>query len=409
MNILRIYILAFWGFQPFFLLAQEIPYFPQERAENPTKRSAEEWCNFAMDLYAKDQFVEAIRYFDEAVRLKPDYKLAYYYRAACKEDMKAEKAALTDYQICTHLDPQFSEALFSKALLNYKLGNYTQSIEDFSRLLTLPKKETQTVYYQNVSYGGERVTGGIITLQSKNSEIYNYRGLARMNSKDFANALIDFDSAIAMNPQNANYYINRGLTKLKQDDKAGAIVNYEKALEISPAHPLALHNLGMMRGKSKDYSNLMSFEDKFPPYYVKQGNEKLEEKRFSEAITLYDTAILLGHEDHSTFYNRGFAKEKIGDWQGGIKDFSKAIALKNDFVKAYSSRANAYFKLKNYEKALLDYSKAIVLDGSNPHFFYNRGLAYQQLKNDEQACQDLRKAKDLGMADAEKAIKAICK
>jgi tetratricopeptide (TPR) repeat protein len=347
MRILKIYILTFWSLQPFLLVGQEMPYFSQERASNPKSRSAEEWCNFAMELYAKDQFREAIRYFDEAVRLKPDYKMAYYYRAACKEDVKDERAALTDYQICMHLDPQFSEALFSKALLNYKLENYAQAIGDFTRLLTFPKKETQTVYYQNVSYGGERVTGGIITLQSKSSEIYNYRGLAHLKQKDFIRSFADFDSAIILYQSNANYYINRGLAKLRQGDKASAIQDYEKALEISPAHPLALHNLGMIKANAKDYKNLMSFEDKFPPFYIKQGNEKLEESAFKEAVAYYDTAILLGSEDPSTFFNRGFCKEKQGDWQGAIRDFTKTIGLKKNFVKAYSSRGNVYFKQKN--------------------------------------------------------------
>lgn len=393
-----------------FTFAQEkMPYFPQERAENPTKRTPEEWCNFAMELYAKDQFAQAIRYFDEAVRLKPDYKMAYYYRAACKEDIKNEKSALTDYQICMHLDPNFVEALFSKALLHYKLGSFVEATQDFTRLLSLPKKETQTVYYQNVSYGGERVTGGIITLQSKNSEIYNYRGLAQMKSNLLESALADFDSAIFINSYNANYYINRGLAKLKQGNKDEAIADYEKALALSPSHPLALHNLSIINGKSNSYKNIMSFEDKFPPFYVKQGNEKLEDRQFRESIAYYDTAILLGNEEHSTFFNRGFAKEKTGDWQGAIKDFSKAIAQKNDFVKAYSSRGNIYFKLKNYEKALADYTKAILLDGGNPNLFYNRGLTHHYLKNSIEACQDLKKAKALGMDKIEKTIRVICK
>jgi len=391
------------------IFAQENTYFPQKLAENPSKRTAEEWCNFAMDLYAKDQFAEAIRYFDEAVRIKAEYKMAYYYRAACKEDMKNEKSALTDYQICMHLDPQFSEALFSKALLNYKIGNYANAQEDFTRLLSLPKKETQTIYYQNVSYGNERVVGGMFTLQGRNAEIYNYRGLARMKSQDLLGAVADFDSAIFINDHNPNYYINRGLTAAKQGNTVAAIADYQKALKVSPDHALALYNLKIIQGKSQSYSHLISFEDKFPAFYINQGNEKLEENNFKEAIASYDTAIILGSEEHSTFFNRGFAKEKIKDWQGAIKDYSTTTALKDDFVKAYISRGNIFFKLKKYEKAVSDYDLAALIDGKNPSTFYNRGLAHHYLKNQNQACEDLEKAKTLGMKEVEKALKTICK
>jgi tetratricopeptide (TPR) repeat protein len=389
------------------LWAQETPYFPEKLAENPSKRTAEEWCNFAMELYAQDQFAEAIRYFDEAVRIKPDHKMAYYYRAACKEDLKDEKSALADYQICMHLDAQFTEALFSKALLNYKIGNYENATQDFTRLLSLPKKETQTIYYQNISYGSERVTGGVFTLQSKNSEIYNYRGLARMKAARLDEALTDFDSAIFINPHNPNYYINRGLTKLKKQDKAGAITDYHSALKVSPDHPLALYNLNLIKGKSQSFSNLISFDDKFPPFYIKQGNENLEDNKFAQAIASYDTAIILGNEEHTTFFNRGFSKEKIGDLQGAIIDYSKTIALKADFAKAYTQRGNAYFKLKKYQKALREYEIAALMDGRNPTIFYNRGLTHYYLKNNAQARDDLKKAHGLGMKEAEKALKLI--
>ncbi len=391
------------------LWAQETPYFPQKLAENPSNRSAEEWCNFAMELYAQDLFAEAIRYFDEAVRVKPDYKMAYYYRASCKEDFKDEKSALIDYQICMHLDPKFMEALFSKALLNYKIGNYEDAVQDFTRLLSLPRKETQTVYYQNVSYGSERITGGIFTLQSKNSEIYNHRGLAYLKAEKLEAALIDFDSAIYANQYNPHYYINRGLTKMKKQDKAGAVSDYQQALKISPDHPLALYNLKIIEGKAQSYTHLISFEDKFPPFYIKQGNEKLEENQYTEAIADYDTAIILGNEEHSTFFNRGFAKEKKGDLNGAIKDYTKTITLKTNFIKAYNARGNVYLKLKQYAQALLDYDAAVLMDMGNANAFYNRGLAYYYLKNNVRAFFDLKKARDLGLKEADKVIKNIYK
>ncbi len=391
------------------VFAQENTYFPQKLAEKPSKRTAEEWCNFAMELYAKDQLLEAIRYFDEAIRLKADYKMAYYYRAACKEDMKDDKNALTDYQICMHLDPLFTEALFSKALLNYKIGNYENAKGDFTKLISLPKKETQTIYYQNVSYGNEKVIGGIFTLQGRSAEMYNYRGLARMKIQDLLGAMADFDSAIFINNFNANYYINRGLTKVRQGDKVAAIADYQKALEVSPDNALALYNLKIIEGKTTSYRDLISFEDKFPPFYIKQGNENLAENNFKVAIVNYDTAIILGSENYSVFFNRAFAKEKIGDLQGAIKDYSKTISLKDDFLKAYSSRGNVFFKLKKYEKALADYDLAILFDDTNSAAFYNRALTHHYLKNKTQACQDLEKALNLGMKEAEKALKTICK
>lgn len=389
--------------------AQEPPtYFPKKLAENPNQRSAEEWCSFAMELYAQDQFAEAIHYFDQAIAQKPDYKMAYFYRASCKEDLGDKSAALTDYQICMHLDPLFVEALFSKALLHYKMQDFQSAEQGFSKLLRLPRRETQTVYYQNVSYGNEKVIGGIFTLQSRNAEIYNYRSLARMKLKDLGGALADIDSAILLNPHNPNYYINRGLVKVRQDKKESAIADYEQALRLSPENPLALYNLQVIQGKS-DTNKLISFEDKFPPFYIKRANEALKNKLFSQAIADYDTAMILGDESPSTFYNRGYAKEKTGNLQGAIKDYTSAIHLKQDFTNAYIQRGNVYFKQKKFEKALQDYTHVLLWEKSNANVFYNRGLVHHYLKNKEAACEDLKKAQDLGMSEAQKAIASICK
>jgi tetratricopeptide (TPR) repeat protein len=390
------------------LLAQEKPYFPDKLAENPSRRSAEEWCNFAMELYAQDRFAEAIRYFDQAVAVKPDYKMAYFYRASCKEDLGDRSAALTDYLICMHLDPLFVEALFSKALLHYKMQDFQNAEQDLTKLLRLPRRETQTVYYQNVGYGKEKVVGGIFTLQSRHAEIYNYRSLARMKLQDLAGALADIDSAILLNSHNPNYYINRGLIKVRRGEKENAIADYEQALKLSPENALALYNLQIVQGKA-DTQGLISFEDKFPPFYIKRANEALKSKLFSQAIADYDTAIILGDDSHSTFYNRGYAKEKVGNLQEAIKDYTTAIRLKQDFTNAYIQRGNVYFKQKKFEKALQDYTQVLLWERTNANVFYNRGLAYHYLKNTQAACEDLKKAKNLGMEEAQKVITSICK
>jgi tetratricopeptide (TPR) repeat protein len=408
MKILSYLIASILAFSSAF--AQENEYFPKKLADNPKNRSAEEWLNFAMELYAQEQFTEAIHYFNQSIQIKADDKMAYYYRASCKEDMKDYQAALVDYQICIHLDPRFLDALFSRGLLFYKLKNYTEAERDFTQLLKLPRKETQTVYYQNVSYGNERVTGGIFTLQSHNAEIYNYRGLARMKEQKLDGALHDFDSAILLSPSNPNYYINRGLLQMRQANKQEAIKDYEKALSIYPEHPLALYNLKIIKNQSDNQEDKMiSFEDKFPPFYIKRANQAFNQKLFAKAIADYDTAIILGNEQASTFYNRGLAKEKTENWQGALKDYTKSIALQEDFVKAYIQRGNLYFKQKKYEKALQDYTKSILLDDTNANTFYNRGLTYKYLNNKMLACQDLHKAQKMGMRQAGKVIEVICK
>ena len=56
------------------------------------------------------------------------------------------------------------------------------------------------------------------------------------------------------------------------------------------------------------------------------------------------------------YYNRGLSKSKIGDNQGAIDDYSKAIQINPQYIKAYFNRGNCKSKLGDKEGAISDYS-----------------------------------------------------
>jgi len=60
-------------------------------------------------------------------------------------------------------------------------------------------------------------------------------------------------------------------------------------------------------------------------------------------------------------YNEGLAKDKLGDHQGAIGDYTKAIELKPEFAKAYYIRGATYSMLDQKDNALSDFTRAIEL------------------------------------------------
>jgi tetratricopeptide (TPR) repeat protein len=63
-------------------------------------------------------------------------------------------------------------------------------------------------------------------------------------------------------------------------------------------------------------------------------------------------------EDADTYYNRGNAYEKKGQYDKAISDFTKAIEINPRHADAYYSRGVVYYYKKDYEKALDDFYKA---------------------------------------------------
>lgn len=76
---------------------------------------------------------------------------------------------------------------------------------------------------------------------------------------------------------------------------------------------------------------------------------------------------------------RGSRKEKLGDYEGAIADYTKAIRLKPDDDIAYYNRGNAKIKLKQYESAINDHNIAVRLNPNNAYAYYSRGIAKGRL------------------------------
>ena len=68
----------------------------------------------------------------------------------------------------------------------------------------------------------------------------------------------------------------------------------------------------------------------------------------------------------------------------------------NPFATQYFNQGLEKYKVGNYQGAIADWNKAIEINPQDAHAYSNRGLA-RELANDlEGACDDWRKAADLG-------------
>ena len=132
-----------------------------------------------------------------------------------------------------------------------------------------------------------------------------------------------------------------------------------------------------------------------------------EKQKFSKpelAIEYYTRAIELNPEYARTYYNRGIAYRKSGQYTQAIEDYTRAIELNPEYavelnhelVVAYYSRGNAYADLGQYKQAIKDYDRAIELNPEYADAYNNRGLAYLMLNMIHAGCSDLKTACKLG-------------
>ena len=123
--------------------------------------------------------------------------------------------------------------------------------------------------------------------------------------------------------------------------------------------------------------------------FVSFGKSKI----YSDAMTLYDTAIK--HNPYKAFhyYERGVRKNRIfGDIYGALEDYNQAIICDNEYVDAYVNRGQLKGMIGDLSGALNDCNKALLLDNENAYAYNNRGIVKVELGDYSGALDDYNKA-----------------
>jgi tetratricopeptide (TPR) repeat protein len=114
-------------------------------AESRTPTAAE--CNNrGVDFCAQDQYSKAIREFNKALRLDPNYVLAYRNRAVTflrlavllqGRSRPFLQQALFDYTTVLMLDPKDADAYRERGLVHARMGDADRAIADFTQALKI--------------------------------------------------------------------------------------------------------------------------------------------------------------------------------------------------------------------------------------------------------------------------------
>jgi tetratricopeptide (TPR) repeat protein len=116
------------------------------------------------------------------------------------------------------------------------------------------------------------------------------------------------------------------------------------------------------------------------------------EKDPNEQLRLYTQLIQLQPANADAYYNRGCARERLGDPQGAIQDYTQAIRWRPDDPDPYHGRGNARYDLGDLNGAIGDYNRAIRLNPRASDIYVGRGLARYDNSDTKGAMEDYAQA-----------------
>lgn len=314
--------------------------------------------------YLRD-YTGMLKDFDVSIRLGLDYAPAYVNRGVAKRSLRDYRGAIKDCDTAIRLDPENVEAYFNRGNANSDLGNHKMAIEDYSTAIRLKPRDV------------------ILAVA------YFKRAKARSQLDDNIGAIEDYTEAIRLKSDNAAIltvaYLNRGLAKFDLGDAESAIEDYNEVIQLEPQDAM-LTEVYVHRATAK----------------AKLGDNISAIKDYSTAIDLADkNTDLAAH----VYGRRASAKLEIGDNRGAIEDSDAAVRLNSNLAEAYKIRGDAKSNLGNHNTAIIDYDIAIHLKPDYAEAYYKRGSAKLEIGDASEAKIDFRTALKLVESEGTQSLK----
>lgn len=103
------------------------------------------------------------------------------------------------------------------------------------------------------------------------------------------------------------------------------------------------------------------------------GVRLYREGYYTSARDAFDTAVRQEPRNATAFNNRGVARARLGDLNGAVLDYTRAMELAPTDAETVFNRGNAYAAAGNLPAAISDFTTAVTLRPGYSQAYFNRG------------------------------------
>ena len=204
-------------------------------------------------------------------------------------------------------------------------------------------------------------------------------GYYRSGKKYFANGNYEeaakyFTSAIGENPNRAEYYIDYGMSLIGLSRYNEAIEVFDRVI-MDKKIPIVLgNNKRALRGKGIAYFNMLSYREAI--------------KQFEDALNI----SVLSDLNLDILYYMGKALMYSGSYKEAAETYTEIIDQFGEEAHILADRAYTYQKTGEFDKGLNDYDKAIALEANNYEYYFRKYYLLRDMGRDTEAKEVLSQA-----------------
>jgi len=194
--------------------------------------------NRGEDFYYEGKYDDAIKEFDQAIQMNPNFIDAYYFRGnsySAKGDMTR---AIANWEVVLRLNPNHPTAGTYISIVR-QIDSQMKARNHFNTGITYFNKKD---YDQAIVEFNEaiRLAPNLVQAYSNRGQIYHMKG-------DLNRAIADYTQAIQIEPNYENALFNRATAYYDKGDFDRAIADLEAVLKINPNNSNARRNLEIVR------------------------------------------------------------------------------------------------------------------------------------------------------------------
>jgi tetratricopeptide (TPR) repeat protein len=162
------------------------------------------------------------------------------------------------------------------------------------------------------------------------------------------------------------------ITQSTLGNKAEALANYDRAIALRPDHAEALCNravalteLARHEEALASYDRVVAMQPDHAAAFTARGNVLHQLKRLGEALASYDRAIAVQPDYVEAHANRGIVLHQLKRYEDAVASYGRAVTIRPDHASAWHNRACALQKLGRFGEALADHERGRLLTSGN--------------------------------------------
>lgn len=358
--------------------------------------------------YSGGRYDQAVAYFKESIRLRPDFVSAYYYLGLSYQELGMLDEAIDALQRCIKVREDSPDAYYALGRIYADKGEIDKATNAFGRAGELnPQK-----------YGGALRNLGDTSLKEGKYDVALavYQSLVKAHPSDpelrynlgrayhekgrtdpllLDNAISEYKKAIELKPKYTDAMFNLGLVYMLKGAYEDSIRQFKDLVPISPKDPDVYFNLGnamiQLAKTKKDpekkslyeegigiYKKALELDRKHTGASVNLALALMDLKREQEALPILRDAARYNPNSADVRFVLGLGYLKRGYVKDAIRELEKAVELKPDHVDAYKNLSTAYMRAGMMDKANEALRKAQELAPATPAVHHNAGYSYLQ-------------------------------